>query len=137
MLLLLVMLGMLRALQFRAFAAIQLSPALNSIATPGRAVLLDLSTTNGSGPPAPLPPRQATITWPHPPAVLQRLDEDRLLAAAQPDGDPRDPRAHRVPGRAGADTLGAGRFYRPERASARPSATAAPSAAWSRSFWSA
>ena len=83
MLLLLVMLGMLRALQFRAFAAIQLSPALNSIAAPGRAVLLDLSTTDGSGPPAPLPPRQATITWPRPPAVLQRLDEDRLLAAAR------------------------------------------------------
>lgn len=84
MLLVLVMLGMLRALQFRAFAAIQLSPALNSIAAPGRTVLGDLAAISGAGsPPPPLPPRQATITWPHPPAVLQRVDENRLVAAAR------------------------------------------------------
>ena len=84
MLLVLLMLGMLRALQFRAFAAIQLSPALDSIAAPGRTVLGDLAAVSGAGsPPAPLPPRQATIIWQHPPAVLQRVDEDRFVAAAR------------------------------------------------------
>ena len=83
MLLVLLMLGMLRALQFRAFAAIQLSPALDSIAAPGRTVLGDLAAIGGAGSPPPLPLRQATITWPHPPAVLQRVDEDRLVAAAR------------------------------------------------------
>lgn len=81
--LLLVMLALLRALQLRAFAAIQLAPALNSIATRGRAVLDTLYPDVDTPPVAPLPPLHSTVTWPHPPAVLQQIHVDRLLESAR------------------------------------------------------
>ncbi|WP_309139869.1 DUF2254 family protein [Nocardia cyriacigeorgica] len=83
MLLVLVMLWALRTLQLRAFAAIQLVPALKSIAARGRAMLGELEVRRDRAPPAqPMPPHRTTISWPDPPTVLQRLDTDRLLAVA-------------------------------------------------------
>lgn len=85
MLLLLVMLALLRTLQLRAFAAIQLAPALGSIASRGRTVLAGLYPDATGRPVAPtsLPALYTTVTWPHPPAVVQQVDVDRLLDAAR------------------------------------------------------
>ncbi|WP_181699704.1 DUF2254 family protein [Nocardia sp. GTS18] len=86
-LLVFVMLYLLRTLQLRAFAAIQLAPAVSSIAAQGRAVLEavypDRTPDVDPSPVAPLPPLHATLTWPHPPKVLQRIHVDRLLNAAR------------------------------------------------------
>ncbi|SDE11716.1 DUF2254 family protein [Rhodococcus tukisamuensis] len=85
-LLLLVMLALLRTLQLRAFAAIQLAPALGSIADRGRTVLATLypeTTGEPVTPPTTLPPLRTTVTWPHPPSVVQEIDVDRLLVAAR------------------------------------------------------
>lgn len=84
--LLLLMLALLRALQLRAFSAIQLAPALDSIATRGRAALDTVYSDVGAAPTsvtAPMPPKRSTVTWPHPPAVLQQIHLDRLLDAAR------------------------------------------------------
>ncbi|MFC4603280.1 DUF2254 family protein [Rhodococcus kronopolitis] len=86
LLLLLVMLALLRTLQLRAFAAIQLAPALGSIADHGRTILAALypaATGRPAYPPAPLPPLRTTVTWPHPPSVVQEIDVDRLLVTAR------------------------------------------------------
>ncbi|MFE3445782.1 DUF2254 family protein [Nocardia sp. NPDC059180] len=81
--LMLIMLWILRTLQLRAFAAIQLVPALKSIAARGRAVLGELEVRSDRAPPArPVPPHRNTISWPDPPTVLQRLDTDQLLDLA-------------------------------------------------------
>lgn len=88
-LLLLAMFALLRMLQLRAFAAIQLAPALGSIAARGRAVL---DITYPAGPVGqarstrPLPQGHATIVWPNPPVVLQYVLADELRGAATRTG---------------------------------------------------
>jgi uncharacterized membrane protein len=78
-LLLLTMLALLRNLQLRAFAAIQLAPVLNSVTERGR-VILDALYPRPAGPPAaPLSAPRSTVTWPKAPAVLQQVDVDLLL----------------------------------------------------------
>ncbi|WP_431958145.1 DUF2254 family protein [Nocardia lijiangensis] len=82
--LLLGLLAMLRTLQLRAFSAIQLAPALSSIAARGRAILADLYPQDTGPAAAPDPAAlRATVTWPHPPAALQRIEVDRLVETAR------------------------------------------------------
>lgn len=82
MLLLLVLIAQLRTLQLRAFAAIQLAPALGAIADRGRTVLDAMYT--GDNPASPhLPPAQTAVLWQRPPAVLQRVETAELIAAAK------------------------------------------------------
>lgn len=76
---------MIRVLQLKAFASIQLAPTLSAIAARGRGVLDDLyprSETAGSTPAAPLPPVRRTVIWPYRQAILQQLDVRRLAVAA-------------------------------------------------------
>jgi uncharacterized membrane protein len=79
-------LAMIRTLQVKAFASIQLAPTLSDIAAHGRSILEDLYPQPGPGDtnPAPLPPLRRAVTWPHRQAILQRLNLHRLLDA--PDG---------------------------------------------------
>jgi uncharacterized membrane protein len=77
-------LAMIRTLQVKAFASIQLAPTLSAIATQGRAILDDLYPRPGTADPnraAPLPPLRRTITWPNRQAILQQLNLRRLLDA--------------------------------------------------------
>jgi uncharacterized membrane protein len=77
--------ALIRTLQTKAFASIQLAPTLAAIAAQGRGILGDLYPrpyTAARKPAAPLPPRLRTIIWPHRQAILQQLDLSRLLAAA-------------------------------------------------------
>ena len=77
--------ALIRTLQMKAFASIQLAPTLAAIAGQGRGVLADLYPrpyTPGRKPTAPLPPRRRAVLWPHRQAILQQLDLGRLLAAA-------------------------------------------------------
>ena len=77
--------ALIRTLQVKAFASIQLAPTLAAIAGQGRGVIDDLYPrpyTAGREPPAPLPPRQGAVIWPHRQAILQQLDLGRLLRAA-------------------------------------------------------
>nr|WP_228537718.1 DUF2254 family protein [Nocardia sp. XZ_19_231] len=80
-LLLLVLIEQLRTLQVRAFSAIQLAPALGTIADRGRTVLDAVYTGHDLASP-PLPPSPTTIVWQQPPAVLQRVDVTQLIDAA-------------------------------------------------------
>src|SRR5450755_2842153 len=77
--------ALIRTLQVKAFASIQLAPTLSAIAARGRAVIDALyrqpGTTSGRRP-APQPPLHRTVTWPHRQAVLQQLDLRRLLDAS-------------------------------------------------------
>ena len=78
-------LALIRALQVKAFASIQLAPTLSAIAARGRGILDDLYPRSGPGglPPAThLPPLRRAITWPHQQAILQQLDLPRLAGAA-------------------------------------------------------
>jgi uncharacterized membrane protein len=79
-------LAMIRSLQVKAFASIQLAPTLSDIAAHGRSILDDLYPQPGPGDtnPAPLPPLRRAVTWPHRQAILQRLNLHRLLDT--PDG---------------------------------------------------
>ncbi|TCJ93548.1 putative membrane protein [Nocardia alba] len=81
MLELLVLVALLRALQLRAFAAIQLAPALGTIADHGRTVLTTLYTEHRHDSP-PLPPVRSTVVWRQPPVVLQRVETAELIVAA-------------------------------------------------------
>ena len=77
--------AMIRALQAKAFASIQLAPTLAAIAGQGHAIIGDLyprPCPADRQPAAPLPPRRRAILWPHRQAILQQLDLARLLAAA-------------------------------------------------------
>ncbi len=77
--------ALIRSLQVKAFASIQLAPTLAAIAGQGRGVIDDLYPrpyTAGREPPAPLAPRQGAVLWPHRQAILQQLDLGRLLRAA-------------------------------------------------------
>ena len=78
-------LALIRTLQTKAFASIQLAPTLAAIAGKGRGILDDLYPrpyTAERPPAAPLPPQHRAIMWPHRQAILQQLDLRRLLAAA-------------------------------------------------------
>jgi uncharacterized membrane protein len=78
-------LALIRTLQVKAFASIQLAPTLSAIATHGRGILDDLYPRPGTGgrpPAAPLPPLHGAVTWPHRQAILQQLDLHRLAGAA-------------------------------------------------------
>lgn len=81
MLLLLILTAQLRALQLRAFAAIQLAPALGSIADRGRKVLDTMYAEHSHASPE-LPPARTTVRWRYPPAVLQRVEMKALIDAA-------------------------------------------------------
>ena len=77
--------ALIRTLQTKAFASIQLAPTLAAIASQGRGIIGDLyprpcPAHRPSA--APLPPRLRAIIWPHRQAILQQLDLSRLLAAA-------------------------------------------------------
>jgi uncharacterized membrane protein len=77
--------ALIRALQVKAFASIQLAPTLSAIAARGRGILDELYPRPGpdSLPPAThLPPLRRAITWPHRQAILQQLDLSRLAGAA-------------------------------------------------------
>jgi uncharacterized membrane protein len=77
--------ALIRALQVKAFASIQLAPTLSAIAARGRGILDDLYPRPGPGglPPAThLPPLRRAIIWPHGQAILQQLDLPRLTGAA-------------------------------------------------------
>jgi uncharacterized membrane protein len=76
---------LIRALQVKAFASIQLAPTLSAIAARGRGILDELYPRPGpdSRPPATrLPPLRRAIIWPHGQAILQQLDARRLTGAA-------------------------------------------------------
>ena len=79
----LVTLALIRTLVVKAFASIQLAPALSAIAARGRATIDDLYRPGtGDKPPAPpLPPLTRTVTWPHRQAILQQLNLRQLSAA--------------------------------------------------------
>jgi len=79
-------LALIRALVVKAFASVQLAPALSAIAARGRVTIDDLyrHPQAGDRPPARrFPPLTRTVTWPHRQAILQQLDRQRLLAAAR------------------------------------------------------
>jgi len=78
-------LAMIRTLQVKAFASIQLAPTLSAIAAQGRGILDDLYAQPGPAGRnhATLPPLSRTVTWPHrQQAILQQLNLRRLLDAA-------------------------------------------------------
>jgi uncharacterized membrane protein len=78
-------LALIRTLQVKAFASIQLAPTLSAIAAHGRSVLDDLYPRpgpDGRPPAAPLPPLRRAVTWPRRQVILQQLDLHRLLDAA-------------------------------------------------------
>ena len=82
---LLAALALIRSLQVKAFASIQLAPTLSAIAGHGRRIIDDLyrrPCTPGRPLAAQLPPRRRAILWPHRQAILQQLDLGRLLRAA-------------------------------------------------------
>lgn len=77
-------LAMIRALQVKAFASIQLAPTLSAIVAQGRGILDDLYPGPGSADRSPvaLPPLRRAVTWPGRQAILQQLNLPRLLDAA-------------------------------------------------------
>ena len=78
-------LALIRALQLKAFASIQLAPTLSAIAARGRGILDDLYPRPGPAArdhATPLPPLRRAVTWPHRQAILQQLDVPRLAGAA-------------------------------------------------------
>jgi uncharacterized membrane protein len=78
-------LALIRSLQVKAFASIQLAPTLAAIAGQGRGILDDLyrrPCPEDRRPAAPLPPLHRAVTWPNGQATLQQLDLGRLLRAA-------------------------------------------------------
>ena len=77
--------ALIRTLQVKAFASIQLAPTLSAIAGQGRGILDDLYPRPYTAEPQPgvlLPPRRQAIPWPHRQAILQQIDLGRLLRAA-------------------------------------------------------
>jgi uncharacterized membrane protein len=77
--------ALIRSLQVKAFASIQLAPTLAAIAGQGRGILGDLyrrPCPADRRPAAPLPPRHRAVTWPNRQVTLQQLDPGRLLRAA-------------------------------------------------------
>ncbi|WP_406186427.1 DUF2254 family protein [Streptomyces sp. NBC_01006] len=85
--LLLVLLALLRTLQLKALASIQLAPVLHVVTERGRLVMDALrSAASGAAAPVPaaaLPPLRSTVSWPRPMTILQQVDMERLLATAR------------------------------------------------------
>ena len=82
---LLAALALIRSLQVKAFASIQLAPTLSAIAGRGRGIIDDLyrrPCTPGQPSAAQLPPRRRAVLWPHRQAILQQLDLGHLLRTA-------------------------------------------------------
>ena len=82
---LLAAIALIRTLQVKAFASIQLAPTLAAIAGQGRGIVDGLYPRPYTAEPQPgvlLPPRRRAIPWPHRQAILQQLDLGRLLRAA-------------------------------------------------------
>jgi uncharacterized membrane protein len=80
----LAVLALLRAVQVKAFASIQLAPTLSAIAAQGRGILDSPSPRPSPAdrhPAAQLPPLRRAVTWPHQQAILQQLDLRRLVGA--------------------------------------------------------
>jgi uncharacterized membrane protein len=80
----LVTLALVRTLVVKAFASIQLAPALSAIAAQGRNTIDDLyrlPRTRDTSPAVQLPRLIRTVRWPHRQAILQQLDLRRLFAA--------------------------------------------------------
>ncbi len=78
-------LALIRSLQVKAFASIQLAPTLAAIADQGHGILDDLyhrPFPADRQPAAPLPPLRRVVSWPHRQVTLQQLDIARLLRAA-------------------------------------------------------
>jgi uncharacterized membrane protein len=78
-------LALIRTLQVKAFASIQLAPTLSAIAAQGRAIFDDLYPPPGPDDPHPaprLPPLRRTVIWPRRQAVLQQLNLRRLADAS-------------------------------------------------------
>ena len=77
-------LAMIRALQVKAFASIQLAPTLSAIVAQGRGILDDLYPRPGPADTSPvtLPPLRRTVIWPGRQAILQQLNLPRLAGAA-------------------------------------------------------
>jgi len=76
---------LIRNLQLKAFASIQLAPTLSAIAAQGRAILDDLYRSPGTADrpvETALPALRRTVMWPHRQAILQQLDLRRLRDAA-------------------------------------------------------
>ena len=76
---------LMRALQLRAFASIQLAPTLSAIAAEGHGILDDLYRRPCPAVPRPavaLPALRRTVIWPHGQATLQRVHLPRLLEMA-------------------------------------------------------
>jgi uncharacterized membrane protein len=81
----LVTLALIRTLQVRAFASIQLAPTLSAIAAQGRVTIDELyrhPAGSDRRPASQLPPLTQTVTWPRRQAILQQLDLRRLCSAA-------------------------------------------------------
>ncbi len=81
----LVTLALIRTLQVRAFASIQLAPTLSAIAARGRVIIDELyrhPAGSDRQPASQLPPLTQTVTWPRRQAILQQLDLRRLCSAA-------------------------------------------------------
>ncbi|MEU8794583.1 DUF2254 family protein [Streptomyces sp. NPDC048643] len=79
---------LLRTLQLRAFAAIQLAQVLDAITDQGRDLLQAIGPTPSqpepdSAPCGLLPPWHSSVTWPEPVVVVQQIDVDRLVRAAR------------------------------------------------------
>ena len=77
--------AMIRALQAKAFASIQLAPTLSALAGRGRGIIDDLyprPCTADRQPGSPLPPQCRAVLWPNRQATLQQLDLGQLLRAA-------------------------------------------------------
>jgi uncharacterized membrane protein len=77
--------ALIRTLQVKAFASIQLAPTLSAIGGQGHGILDDLCRqpyTAQRPPAAPLPPWHRAVLWPHRQAILQQLNLRRLLRAA-------------------------------------------------------
>jgi uncharacterized membrane protein len=77
--------ALIRALQVKAFASIQLAPTLSAVAARGRGILDELYPRPGPAArpsAAPPPPLRRAVTWPHQQAILQQLDLSRLAGAA-------------------------------------------------------
>ncbi|MFJ8667625.1 DUF2254 family protein [Streptomyces sp. NPDC093600] len=86
--LLLILLTLLRSLQMHAFASIQIAPVLHEVTARGRAILEPLRPQEPESGPSPtkatvLPPLTSAVTWPASMTVLQQVDGERLLEAAQ------------------------------------------------------
>jgi len=67
-------LALIRALQVKAFASIQLAPTLSAIAARGRGIFDELyprPAPDGRPPATHLPPLRRAVTWPDRRAILQ------------------------------------------------------------------